>query len=231
MIPVPTSAQVKKWPSHEVNGFVFFWYHAETDKSLEPEWTVPELDVISSGQWKYRGRTEYKVNVHIQEIPENGADVAHLAHLHGPSMLGGSDLTSIDKSNCPGKLNGTSAPILHHHWEVGWQGPEHGAADSHIAVTTIKHDLRLFGRIPFILMEVEAKQIGPGLVYLTLGTSLGRCVLVQTVTPIAPFTQRVLHRLYASPTVIAPYAKLILWGEAIQVFIHQMVLVNFIIFN
>jgi cholesterol 7-dehydrogenase len=231
MIPVPTSAQVKKWPSHEVNGFVFFWYHAETDKSLEPEWTVPELDVISSGQWKYRGRTEYKVNVHIQEIPENGADVAHLAHLHGPSMLGGSDLTFIDKSNCPGKLNGTSAPILHHHWEVGWQGPEHGAADCHIAVTTIKHDLRLFGRIPFILMEVEAKQIGPGLVYLTLGTSLGRCVLVQTVTPIAPFTQRVLHRLYASPTVIAPYAKLILWGEAIQVFIHQMVLVNFITFN
>ncbi|EFX88304.1 hypothetical protein DAPPUDRAFT_311567 [Daphnia pulex] len=213
---VPTSAQVKKWPCHEVNGFVFFWYHAETDKSLEPEWTVPELDVISSGRWKYRGRTEYKVNVHIQEIPENGADVAHLAHLHGPSMLGGSDLTSIDKSNCPGKLNGTSAPILHHHWEVGWQGPEHGAADRHIAVTTIKHDLRLFGRIPFILMEVEAKQIGPGLVYLTLDTSLGRCVLVQTVTPIAPFTQRVLHRLYASPTVIAPYAKLILWGEAIQ---------------
>lgn len=164
-------------------------------------------------------------------ILRNGADVAHLAHLHGPSMLGGSDLTFIDKSNCPGKLNGTSAPILHHHWEVGWQGPEHGAADCHIAVTTIKHDLRLFGRIPFILMEVEAKQIGPGLVYLTLGTSLGRCVLVQTVTPIAPFTQRVLHRLYASPTVIAPYAKLILWGEAIQVFIHQMVLVNFITFN
>jgi cholesterol 7-dehydrogenase len=109
-------------------------------------------------------------------------------------------------------------PILHHHWQVGWKGPEHGDADWHVAVTTIKHDLRLFGRIPFILMDVEAKQIGPGLVHLTIGTSLGRCVLVQTVTPIAPFTQRVLHRLYASPTVVAPYAKLILWGEAIQVF-------------
>jgi hypothetical protein len=65
-------------------------------------------------------------------------------------------------------------------------------------------------------MDVEGKQIGPKLVHLTLGTLLGRCVLVQIVTPIASFTQRVLHRLYASPTVIALYAKLILWGEAVS---------------
>ncbi|KAI9563174.1 hypothetical protein GHT06_010632 [Daphnia sinensis] len=211
---VPSNARVKKWPTHEVNGFIFVWYHAESDKMLEPEWTVPELDEISSGRWHYRGRTEYKVNVHIQEIPENGADVAHLAYLHGPSMLFGSDLTAIARED--DRKTKSWPPILHHHWEVGWKGPEPGSPDWHLAVTTIKHDLRLFGRIPFILMDVEAKQIGPGLVHLTMTTSLGRCVLVQTVTPVQPFVQRVLHRLYTSPTVIAPYAKLILWGEAIQ---------------
>ena len=212
---VPSIAKVKRWPCDEVNGFVFFWYHVDSEKSEAPEWTVPSVDEISSKKWRYRGRTEYKVNAHIQEIPENGADVAHLAHLHGPSMLFGSDLKAISGKNEAGPSGWT--PLLHHHWEVGWTGPEPDAQDQHVAVTTIRHDFRLFGRLPFILMDVEAKQIGPGLVHLTLGTTLGKCILVQTVTPIEPFVQRVIHRLYAAPSVVAPYANLILWGEAIMV--------------
>ena len=206
---------MKRWPTQETNGFVFFWYHADADKSETPEWSVPELEQITSKSWRYAGRTEYKVNAHIQEIPENGADVAHLGHLHGPSMLFGSDLKDISGKNESGPSGW--GPLLRHHWEVGWTGPEPGSPTPHIAVTTIKHDFRLFGQLPFIRMEVEAQQIGPGLVHLMLNTSLGRCVIVQTVTPVEPFVQRVLHRLYAAPTVVAPYAKLILWGEAIMV--------------
>ena len=61
------------------------------------------------------------------------------------------------------------------------------------------------------------RQIGPGLVHLRLDTSLGRCVLVQTVTPVEPLVQRVVHRMYTAKSLIAPYAKLVLWGEAIMV--------------
>lgn len=32
------------------------------------------------------------VNSHIQDIPENGADNAHLEAVHGPSILTGSDV-------------------------------------------------------------------------------------------------------------------------------------------
>jgi hypothetical protein len=54
-----------------------------------------------------------------QFILQNGADVdQHLAYVHGPSMLRGSDLASIDRTNGPGKLN-RSPPVIHHHWEVG----------------------------------------------------------------------------------------------------------------
>lgn len=212
---MPSFAKVKTWPVEEVNGFVFVWFHAEAEFSETPLWSVPVIEEISSKQWHYRGRTEYKVNAHIQEIPENGADVAHLAHLHGPSMLFGSDLKDISGKNEPGPSGLT--PVLKHHWKVGWTGPEPDSDDQHIAVTSIQHDFRLFGRLPFIMMDVEAKQIGPGLVHLTIGTTLGRCVLVQTVTPIEPFIQRVIHRLYAPRSVVGPYANLILWGEAIMV--------------
>lgn len=33
--------------------------------------------------------------LHRQEIPENGADIAHLGHLHVPSVLKGAELGSV----------------------------------------------------------------------------------------------------------------------------------------
>lgn len=65
---VPEIAKVHRWPSCEVNGLILVWFHCE---GKEPEWTVPEQEEITSGQWVYRGRTEHFINAHIQV----GADV------------------------------------------------------------------------------------------------------------------------------------------------------------
>jgi len=46
---------------------------------------------------------------------------------------------------------------------------------------------------------------------------MGPCILIQTVTPSEPMMQRVINRFYTAPSVIAPYAKLILWGEILMV--------------
>nr|QJE50397.1 neverland [Diaphanosoma celebensis] len=232
---VPEFARVPCWPVREVNGFIFVWYHAE---KKEPLWHVPVIPEVESKRWVYRGRTDYLINAHIQEIPENGADVAHLGHLHAPSMLFGSDLrvTSLhgtavkDSQSATAKENprqpkvrSVSTPFkwsissllkLRHHWTVQWN-PE-AAPNSHIAVSQIRHDLRLLEKWPFIVMNVKAEQVGPGLVHLSIDTSLGKCVIIQTVTPVEPLVQRVLHRMYTASSLIAPYAKLILWGEAIM---------------
>lgn len=44
------------------------WYHAENE---EP-WTIPSVD--TSGMW-FHGSNEFIVHSHIQDIPENGADI------------------------------------------------------------------------------------------------------------------------------------------------------------
>jgi len=192
---VPSSAHVRKWITEEQNRFIFIWYHAEESA---PTWQVPVIDEFSS--WVYHGRTDYKVNCHIQEIPENGADVAHLAQLHGPSMLGiGSKWFS------------------HHHWIVNWTGPEPEQEDQHVAVSKIQHEFRLMNYVSILQTQVEAQQIGPGLVHLWMDTYFGRLVIVQTVTPIAPLVQSVIHRIYTAPSVPTLYAKLVLWGEAVMV--------------
>ena len=71
-----------------MNGSIFVWHNKENE---EP-WAIPVVKEVDTGEWMYYGRNEFLVSAHIQDIAENGADVAHLSAVHGPSMMAGSDL-------------------------------------------------------------------------------------------------------------------------------------------
>ena len=59
-------------------------------------------------------------------------------------------------------------------------------------------------------------QIGPGIVHLQFSHPfIGDIILVQTVLPLQPLTQKLVHCIYT--TGIRPAAKLALWMESIQV--------------
>lgn len=197
---------MKAWPCDESNGFIYMWYHAENE---QPTWKVPLIPEIASKRWVYSGRSEYLVNAHIQEIPENGADVAHLACLHGPSMLCGSDLHAIIPCR-----DEKPRQFLKHLWSAKWEPNDH---EKHIAISKICHEMRILDFVSLISVNVEAWQIGPGVVHLFIDTIFGRCLLLETVTPAEPTLQRVLHRLYAPWFMPTPFAKLIVWGEAVMV--------------
>lgn len=62
-LSVPEFAKVRSWPSCEVNGQILVWFHCD---GKDPQWTVPEQQEITKGEWVYRGRTEHYVNAHIQ---------------------------------------------------------------------------------------------------------------------------------------------------------------------
>ncbi|EZA57404.1 hypothetical protein DMN91_009120 [Ooceraea biroi] len=81
---VPHIARVKSWKCCEVNHLIFVWYHAE---SAEPDWQPQPHTYISSGAWRFQGRNEFLVSCHIQDVAENGADLAHLSAVHGPAMF------------------------------------------------------------------------------------------------------------------------------------------------
>ncbi|XP_047425101.1 cholesterol 7-desaturase nvd isoform X2 [Mugil cephalus] len=104
---VPEFAKVRSWPSCEINRQILVWFHCDGE---EPQWTVPEQQEITKGEWAYRGRTEHFINAHIQEIPENAGDIAHLAHLHNPGIVSGVDLRHT---------NAKMWKFLRHDWKVG----------------------------------------------------------------------------------------------------------------
>lgn len=89
---VPRSvAKLKKWRSCEVNAAIFVWFHADGETAPAP-WVLPSVPEVDSGKWLYNGKSEFLINAHIQQIPENAADVGHLNAIHSPNLLSGSDI-------------------------------------------------------------------------------------------------------------------------------------------
>jgi len=199
---VPEFASVKKWTSCEVNGFVLVWYHAEGEG---PSWTPPVHQGISDG-WTYRGRTEHIVNAHVQEIPENGGDIAHLATVHTPPFFTGTDLRNM------------YSPLwswAKHIFTGNWQ--QEPAPNQHVGVTKLHHGFHLGKALTLVSLDMEARQIGPSLVYMDLDTSIGRALIIQTLLPVEPLIIKVVHTLYGPPSLLQPYAKFMLYGEAIMI--------------
>jgi cholesterol 7-dehydrogenase len=90
--------------------------------------------------------------------------------------------------------------------------------NSHIGELQVAHDLDFFGwKLPFTRTYVIVHQDGPGLVNLHFKTPFGDVAIVQSVTPVEPMVQRMLHRVYCSRFVPTFVAKMTLYLEALQV--------------
>ncbi|XP_009474357.1 PREDICTED: cholesterol desaturase daf-36-like, partial [Nipponia nippon] len=201
---VPDFARVRTWQSCEVNGMLLVWYHCE---GVGPTWAVPEQREIATKEWVFRGQTEHLVDAHIQEIPENAADTAHLAFLHGPAILGGSDLRYTRS-----KL----WDFMKHIWKAEWR-PE-PEPNEHCSRLLVQHTATVFGKhLSLMDLTVSARQVGPGLVFLIFEHAfLGHGIILQTVTPLEPLLQNVVHKIYYQKNVPAIIPKFILRAECIQ---------------
>ncbi|CAL8128730.1 unnamed protein product [Orchesella dallaii] len=201
--PVPPFVKLKTWPVHESFGFVYIWYHAENEKPL---WWPDIVTEVESGQWKYRGRSEFRVACHIQEIPENGPDSAHLGVVHSSFFTNGA---------IPNESR-VSWSFLKHGWAATW-APNSDPGREHEALMRVYHHIILFNKISCLHMPVDVHQIGPGIVHMHFDTIFGKGILIQNVTPLEPMMQRVVHRFYSSPTFLHPLGLLVLHSEGVQI--------------
>jgi phenylpropionate dioxygenase-like ring-hydroxylating dioxygenase large terminal subunit len=112
---VPSFVKTKAWHCVETNGSIMIWHDAE---GRPPLWMVPDLKEINTGRYKSHGSTLHRVRAHIQEIPENGPDTAHLNHLHLPIGV---------------RL--LSAFGFHHGWDATWEAGT--GLDEHLVCQSI----------------------------------------------------------------------------------------------
>ncbi|KAF7997096.1 hypothetical protein HCN44_005373 [Aphidius gifuensis] len=211
---IPPLARTRAWKSCEINNIIFVWYHAEL---ANPDWMPMSLEKISSGNWWYHGRNEYLINCHIQEIPENGADIAHLNAVHGPAMI----ISKIFPSFARHSWSGASWSLKNHEFNENKTSAGinintyDNITDKHRAIVTLNHSFSIFEKYSILCLKIRGEQIGPGYVELFLETSIGTVCILQTVTPIDKLVQRVVHMIY-SPPLLGPYARVIFIGECLM---------------
>jgi len=160
---------------------------------------VPEIKGITTGEWVFHGSSTHPIRAHIQEIPENGADTAHLNWLHVPCAI---EIPILDI-------------FFSHTWNATWE-PGKGI-DSHLAFIKIKHGIK-FQRwdVPGSLLDVDITQVGPSTVHLTFLTTIGKVLIIETVTPVQPLLQRATHQVFAERRIPRFVAKFILRGTINQ---------------
>ena len=200
----PAGIRLKQWPSLERNGYVCVWHHAEGE---EPNWFPPATPEIDSGEWQFGGRTENIVNCHLQEIPENGADVGHLNQIHAPSMIWGKFFGSWTRTSIMNFLFGA------HEWGAEWHTDE---KDKHVARIRITQNFTLFG-LTLISLDISVAQVGPSLVLLRFTCPQYNIsgLFSQAVVSVASNKQRVIHHVYLRQSVVGRlFSRLLLFGEA-----------------
>lgn len=201
---VPLTAKMKTWPSIEMNRSVYLWYHAEGE---HPSWFPDEIEEIKKRAWTHRGYTQHTVNAHIQEIPENAADVAHFVPIHAMPIVTGSHSRYNFSNWCY---------IAQHEFNAGWEPQEN--EEKHVGILQLDHALFICGyKVPFTEFHLIARQIGPGLVFMKFKSAFGDGVFLQSLTPKEPLLHIMRHEIYAAKTMPTFVAKFLLYAEAVQV--------------
>ena len=192
---IPINSSIKRYHVRENNGSVYLWHDAE---DRDPQYDPPLFPAIDDGTMYYGGMSSLQVHAHIQELPENGADVAHLNVLH-------KDFVS-EALGCFG---------LNHSWTATWAPDEVLPYRTNITVNQhvcVKERFIL----PGLSVSVDIHQHGPGLVSLDYSTPLGRLVLFENVTPEKVTTLQVRHVLFCANTIPRPFAKFVIWATQTQ---------------
>jgi phenylpropionate dioxygenase-like ring-hydroxylating dioxygenase large terminal subunit len=83
-------ATMAAWPVQEVNGSVLVWFDAA---KRPPSWYVPELPEYVSPEWsRFHAAKRWRIKIHVQDMGENGMDMAHFPHLHRQQTVGADSL-------------------------------------------------------------------------------------------------------------------------------------------
>ena len=67
---IPTRAKVQNWPTSEVNGEIYMWFHPT---GAEPDREVPVIEQIGDENWTEPRQVEFNIPVHIQDIARTPA--------------------------------------------------------------------------------------------------------------------------------------------------------------
>lgn len=80
---------LRSWPVTEANGWIWAWYHP---RDVAPMWEVVTHAEVGDPTWTEFETHEWIVYGSIQNMAENGVDLAHFQYIHGTAGLPSAEL-------------------------------------------------------------------------------------------------------------------------------------------
>ena len=193
--------KLKKYIVKEVNKSIHIWLHSRDefhDKALYEPFSLEHA-------LEYRGESINYVNCHIQEIPENGADIRHFDFVHS-SFLDSFPFIKVkwnmlsEPATEPDlkKIMQHEKPLINDFKMKLLERYVTNENKKYINVISLSCYLTFFEKYTIFLFNGTGFQVGPGLVWLFLKSNHFEIILAQSVTPLSKFCQRVSHKLYTS---------------------------------
>ena len=220
------NVKLKKYHINEQHNSIMIWYDSR-DEYQDKIYFNPLP--LKTSHLDFRGETINYVNCHIQEIPENGADMRHFDFLHTRLISWVSFITFDWKMVSHRADDSDLYEIMKHKYEFindfkmkllkQYLTEENS---KYINVISLCCYVQVFN-FKFFLFNATGFQVGPALVYLFLKSKFFEAIFAQSLTPLDKFHIRVSHKLFASsfiPYVISAY---MLYGEMGQVLNDMLV--------
>eukprot|EP00743_Colponemidia_sp_Colp-15_P001865 GILK01002033.1.p1 GENE.GILK01002033.1~~GILK01002033.1.p1 ORF type:complete len:705 (+),score=94.32 GILK01002033.1:72-2186(+) len=215
---IPEVAKTRSFPTVEMHGQVYFWYHRDCEA---PTYFPHPIKPIEDGSAVYHGKWSTDVTMHIQDFAENSPDFAHFNYLHSQfnfPILG----RFIKIHHVPG-------------WEVGEGDRAHLLHFKNHACLRFKHNLK---DIPNTNAVATVTFIGcGGIVYFHFQTQIGDIYLVENFSPKEPMLLRNEKTYWADKSVPRVLVKYIvnnyisafqddmsIWNH--KTYIHKPILVK-----
>lgn len=214
--------KVKKYALREIEGQILIWYHVKEELREKPYYEPLVLGLGTEYKLEFRGESVNFINCHIQDIPENGADLKHFYYVHtyifpwlkvvtfkwNLKWMAASDPNLLEYM----KLQDPYLNSFRRKLFDKIITPEN---KQYLSVLSLENSLVIFGK-EFRFFTLTGFQLGPGLVYLFLKSKLFETCFQQGVTPIDKHMQRVTHRI--STSKFFPYflSATYLWAEVQQ---------------
>jgi cholesterol 7-dehydrogenase len=170
-----------------------------------PIYPLINVESIKNGLY-YRGKTEHHIMCHIQDIPENGADILHFKYVH-------SYITPLFKSiffrwqakwmrgddpNLPSLFEHSRKPIREFKQRVLKEIIEPFPRKEFLSIGSLENDINLpiFGK--FFMFSATIIQCGLGIVFVILKGPLFELVFHHYVQPHGKAYQHVFHDCFIS---------------------------------
>nr|XP_018897040.1 PREDICTED: cholesterol 7-desaturase-like [Bemisia tabaci] len=187
---IPESAKIRTWKSCEVNQLICVWYHAEGE---EPTWEPQPIPEIEGNTYWLVGKAQYEVTTSIQDIMENVADFPHLEALHSALPFVGNRLDHPFWS----KLFASIKMSVTGSWAVDSKKP-------HMSIARFVGITHFMGKVNLVRADVLITVTGPGILQVEIDSPFGRVIATDCITPLGPFHQRSLLRMYSHLTTMLP---------------------------